>query len=193
MRRRVGGGRRRESCCSPTTFTVRRATPDDATAVAAFAERTFVETFGPDNTPEDLAAHVAKTFGIAQQSRELRDPSITTLLAERGRTLVAFAQLRRGEKPSCVTGPAPIELLRFYVDRPWHGQGVAKSLMRAVKDTARQAGAQTLWLGVWERNPRAIAFYAKCGFTDVGEQEFMVGSDRQTDRVMALSLEPDSR
>lgn len=175
------------------TFIIRQATPDDAPAVAAFAERTFVETFGADNTPKNLAAHVAKTFGVAQQSRELRDPSISTLLGESGRTLVAFAQLRRGQYPPCVTGPEPIELLRFYVDRPWHGQGIAQSLMRAVADSASQAGARTLWLGVWERNPRAIAFYAKCGFTDVGAQDFMVGSDRQTDRVMARSLQSGPR
>lgn len=176
-----------------TAFSIRQATPSDASAVAAFAERTFVETFGSDNTPEDLAAHVAKAFGIAQQSRELRDPNMLTLLGEDGRTLVAFAQLRRGDTPPCVPAPDSIELLRFYVDRPWHGRGIAQLLMRAVEDTARQAGARTLWLGVWERNPRAIAFYAKCGFTDVGEQEFVVGSDRQTDRVMARSLPPVSR
>jgi ribosomal protein S18 acetylase RimI-like enzyme len=170
------------------TFVVRQATPDDAPAVAAFAERTFVETFGPDNTPEDLATHVAKAFGNTQQTRELNDLQMITLLGESGRTLVAFAQLRRGEPPACVRGPDPIELLRFYVDRPWQGRGIAQSLMRAVEDTARQAGARTLWLGVWERNPRAIAFYAKCGFTDIGQQEFIVGSDRQTDRVMARSL-----
>lgn len=176
-----------------TRFTIRQATPSDAPAVAAFAERTFVETFGPDNTPEDLAAHVAKTFGIAQQSRELRDPHMITLLGESGSTLVAFAQLRRGYPPPCVTGPDPIELLRFYVDRPWQGRGIAQSLMRAVEDTAHYTGARTLWLGVWERNPRAIAFYGKCGFTDMGEQEFIVGSDRQTDRVMARSLRPGLR
>lgn len=172
------------------TFTIRVATPDDAPAVAAFARRTFVETFGPDNTPEDLAAHVAQTFGVTQQSRELRDANMITLIGESGRTLVAFAQLRRGDHPACITGADPIELLRFYVDRPWHGQGVAQSLMSAVEDAARRAGAGTLWLGVWERNPRAIAFYAKCGFTDVGEQEFIVGSDRQTDRVMMRSFRP---
>ncbi|MDQ4079377.1 MAG: GNAT family N-acetyltransferase [Gemmatimonadota bacterium] len=175
------------------TFTIRQATPDDAAAVAAFAERTFVETFGADNTPEDLAAHVAITFGTTQQSRELRNPNIITLLGETGDTLIALAQLRSGQYPPCVTGAEPVELMRFYVDRPWHGQGVAQLLMCTVRDTARQAGARTLWLGVWERNPRAIAFYAKCGFTDVGEQEFILGSDRQTDRVMARSLQSDPR
>ena len=178
---------------TPAPFVVRQATADDAAAVAAFAERTFVETFGADNTPDDLAAHVAKTFGVAQQTHELNDPRMITLLGETGRKLVAFAQLRRGEPPECVTGPDPIELLRFYVDRPSHGRGIAQSLMRAVEDAARGAGARTLWLGVWERNPRAIAFYAKCGFTDIGEQEFVVGSDRQTDRVMARSLSPVPR
>ena len=175
------------------TFIVRQATPDDAAGVAALAERTFVETFGPDNTPENLAAHVAKAFGVAQQTRELNDPQMITLLGETGRTLVAFAQLRRGEPPACVTGPDPIELLRFYVDRPWHGKGIAQALMRAVDAAAWHAGGRTLWLGVWERNPRAMAFYAKCGFTDIGQQEFMVGSDRQTDRVMARSLPPVPR
>lgn len=178
---------------TPATVAVRQATPGDARAVAAFAERTFVETFGPHNTPEDLAAHVAKAFGVAQQSAELRDPNMITLLGENGSTLVAFAQLRRGHNPPCVSGSDPIELLRFYVDRPWHGRGIAQSLMRAVEDAARQAGARTLWLGVWERNPRAIAFYARCGFADIGEQEFIVGSDRQRDRVMARSLQSGSR
>lgn len=173
---------------TPATLIVRQATPSDAAAVAAFAERTFVETFGRDNTPEDLAAHVAKAFGVAQQSDELRDPNMITLLGESGRTLVAFAQLRRGHHPPCVTGADPIELLRFYVDRPWHGQGIAQSLMNAAESSARQAGARTLWLGVWERNPRAIAFYAKCGFVDVGEHAFIFGTEEQTDRVMARSL-----
>lgn len=178
---------------SPKPTVIRRATIEDAAELAAFAERTFAETFGAENTPENLAAHLARAFGISQQSAELGDPRIVTLLIECGRTLVAFAQLRRGAPPACVTGSEPLEILRFYVDRPWHGRGVAQSLMAAVDDAARAVGAHTLWLGVWERNPRAIAFYAKCGFTDVGEQSFMVGGDRQTDRVMARSLRPAPR
>lgn len=178
---------------SPQPTVTRRATTQDAAELAVFAERAFSETFGADNAPENLAAYLAKAFGVAQQFAELADPRMITLVIECGRTLVAFAQLRRGAPPACVTGSEPIELLRFYVDRPWHGQGVAQSLMHAVDDVAREAGAHTLWLGVWERNPRAIAFYAKCGFTDVGTQSFMVGSDRQTDRVMARSLQSAAR
>ena len=67
-------------------------------------------------------------------------------------------------------------------------RGVAQSLMGAVDDVGRELGGRTLWLGVWERNPRAIAFYTKCGFVDVGTHLCIVGGDEQTDRVMAHSI-----
>ena len=87
--------------------------------------------------------------------------------------------------PAAVQGPAPLELKRLYVARAWHGQGVAQALMDAVLDAARASGARTLWLGVWERNPRAAAFYAKYGFTRVGEHTFVLGADAQTDWLLA--------
>jgi ribosomal protein S18 acetylase RimI-like enzyme len=167
---------------------IRRAKDDDAPRLAEFAQRTSVETFAADNSAEDMAAHVAKSFGPAIQLAEIRDPDMTTLLAELGPHMAGFAQVRRGSPPPCVAGPSPVELRRFYVDRPYHGRGIAQSLMRTVDELARELGGRTLWLGVWERNPRAIAFYAKCGFVDVGEHAFMFGTDQQTDRVMARSL-----
>ncbi len=80
------------------------------------------------------------------------------------------------------------ELWRFYVTREWHGRGIAQALMASVVTEAAGRGGQTLWLGVWERNSRARAFYGKCGFADVGEHVFLFGTDPQTDRVMARPL-----
>ncbi|HEV7923060.1 MAG TPA: GNAT family N-acetyltransferase [Thermoanaerobaculia bacterium] len=165
-------------------FSIRRAGPADAAPLAELAARTFAEAFAAGNTAEDLAAFLAATYGEAQQRREILDQDVITLLVEEGGTLIAFAQLRRGEAPQCVEGPDPVELARFYVDRPWHGRGVAQQLMEAARAAAQNLGARTFWLGVWERNPRAIAFYEKCGFRDVGSHLFLVGSDLQTDRVM---------
>jgi GNAT superfamily N-acetyltransferase len=169
---------------------IRQASIADAEELARFGARTWSETFGPENTPEDLALYLSQSYGPAQQAAELQDPSWTTLLAEEGGRLAGFAQVRTGPRPSCVTGPAPIELYRFYVDSPWHGKGLARQLMAAVDEEAIRRGASTLWLGVWERNPRAQAFYRKCGFVDVGEHMFMVGNDPQRDLVMARPLEP---
>jgi diamine N-acetyltransferase len=167
---------------------IRRASIADAEELARFGARTWSETFGAENTPDDLALYLAETYGPAQQTAELRDPSWTTLLAEEGGRMAGFAQVRTGPAPPCVTGPEPIELYRFYVDSPWHGKGLARRLMGAVDDEAVRRGGKTLWLGVWEHNPRAQAFYRKCGFVDVGEHTFVVGTDPQRDRVMEKIL-----
>lgn len=166
------------------SVTIRTGTPADAEALAELAARTFRDTFASDNRPEDLACYLAQAYGPGQQGRELADPDITTLLAGTEHALAAYAQLRRGHGPDCVSGESPLELWRFYVAREWHGRGLAHALMRHVEAEAERRGARTLWLGVWERNERALAFYRKCGFTDVGSHVFMVGSDAQTDRIM---------
>jgi GNAT superfamily N-acetyltransferase len=163
----------------------------DAPQLAAFASRTFEETFGPHNRPEDMHAHLKKAFGVEQQTQELLSPSMVTLLALHGATLVAFAQVQRKEPPAGILIDRPIELHRFYVDRPVHGKGVAQRLMLAVHAATRALHGQNLWLGVWERNPRAIAFYKKVGFVDRGSHEFLVGSDRQTDRVLVAPVQVD--
>ena len=123
-----------------------------------------------------------------QQTAELTDPAVITLLVDAGGQTIAYAQLRTGHAPGCVTGPRPIELWRFYIARDWHGRGIAQVLMDRVLAEAREAGAETMWLGVWERNARALAFYGKSGFADVGEHVFLFGTDPQTDRVMVRTL-----
>jgi len=85
-------------------------------------------------------------------------------------------------------GPDAIELRRFYIEGRWHGRGLAPALMEHVLRAAVARGAAVLWLGVWERNARAIRFYRKCRFLDVGSQVFVLGADPQTDRVMLRPL-----
>jgi GNAT superfamily N-acetyltransferase len=169
--------------------TIRRGMPADAQVLADFAARTFSQTFAEENRPEDMALYVNSTYGLSQQQAELADPEITTLLVEVDGQLAAFAQLVANAVPDCVSGVAPLELGRFYVAAPWQGRGVALALMKSVEIEARARGARTLWLGVWERNERAKSFYRKCGFRDVGSQPFVLGTDPQTDRVMARSLD----
>lgn len=161
---------------------IRRALPSDAAALAEIAERTFRDTFAADNNPDDLEAYIAKAYGEAQQWREIESGTVTLLVEDdHDGELIAFAQLiRRASSPH-----GDVEIARFYVDKTHHGRGIAQTLMQEAVETARRLGGTTLWLGVWEHNPRAIAFYVKCGFHDVGSHPFLVGTDLQTDRVMA--------
>lgn len=163
---------------------IRPATATDAAVLADLARRTFYDTFAATNNPNDMALHLQSVYGVDQQTLELTDRDITTLLVEEDGVAIAYAQLRTDHVPDCVTGPNPIEVWRFYVDRSWHGRGVAQTLMEGVRAVAREKGAKTMWLGVWEKNDRARAFYAKCGFADVGEHIFLFGTDPQTDLVM---------
>ena len=174
----------------PSSFTNRRGQPSDAAALADFGARTFADAFGPDNRPEDIAAHLASSFRPSLQAAELADPDVITLLLERDGRLAAYAQLRRRPGPACVRGTAQVELRRFYVDRPWHGQGLAQRLMTDVRGAARELDGRIIWLSVWEKNPRAIAFYARSGFRDVGANHFWVGADRQNDRIMVEDIAP---
>ena len=96
--------------------------------------------------------------------------------------------MRAAQPPAGIAARDPVELKRFYVDKPWQGQGLARKLMEAVERRRAARGGRELWLGVLERNERAQAFYRKYGFRKVGTQIFVVGTDPQTDHVMLREL-----
>jgi len=179
---------------STESITIRPARPQDATELSALIARTFSETFGPHTPPDDLAVHVASTYTPELQAAEIVDPAGNILVVETtaphgNSSLIGYAHLFRSPAPAVITGPTPLELKRFYVDFSWHGRGIAQMLMTEVLRTAMAQGARTLWLGVWEGNARAIAFYRKYGFLRVGEHLFPVGSDPQIDWLLVRSLD----
>jgi ribosomal protein S18 acetylase RimI-like enzyme len=168
--------------------TLRRAYLDDSEALAHLAERTFRETFAMENSLTDMDLHCAKNFGTEIQRQEILDPNWATILAEVEGQLIAFAQVRLHSPKECVAADHPSELHRLYVEKEWHGRGVAHKLMSKILSTALDAGADHIWLGVWEHNPRAIAFYGKYGFRVVGEHIFQFGRDPQRDLVMMAEV-----
>ena len=170
-------------------MTIRLAATADAGALAELADHTFREAFGAMNSPEDMALHCRQSYSPAQQTEEILASDRATLLYETAAGLAGYAQLRWGAAaPQCITGPAPGEVLRFYVSSEHHGHGVATALMDAALELLAQRGCRTAWLGVWERNPRAIAFYRKRGFVEAGEQIFVLGTDHQRDKVFVKPL-----
>jgi diamine N-acetyltransferase len=168
---------------------VRRATVDDAAMLAVLEARLFVQAFGPANDPDDIRMHLLETFSPEKQLAEIADPARALWIAEDGEGhAVGYAMLRVGNMEPGVVGERPAEVQRIYADATWHGRGVGAALMRACIDRAIASGCDVIWLGVWERNPRAIAFYGKMGFKTVGRHTFMLGRDLQHDLVMARAL-----
>lgn len=167
---------------------LRRGEARDAAALAELGARTFSDTFLADNDPADIAAFLAATFSPEKQATELGDPSISYLVAEIDGALVGYAMLHRGAAPACIEGKAPIEIARLYVARAQLGRGSGDALMAKCVEDARNAGHDMIWLGVWERNARAIRFYERWGFRAVGQHVFVVGKDAQNDLLLSRSL-----
>lgn len=167
---------------------IRHAEADDAGLLAELGARLFSETFVAYNTPEDMAAYLAASFGQALQAAELSDPRSTFLIAEIDALAVGYAMLYPGAAPDAVADEQPIELVRLYAAQEWLGRGVGGALMRVCIDEARQKGYRTLWLSVWEHNNRARTFYRKWNFREVGEHIFQLGADSQTDILMERSI-----
>jgi GNAT superfamily N-acetyltransferase len=166
----------------------RHPTLQDAERLAQFAARIYYETFVSSNTPENMQAYLESAFTLPLLTAELKDPNAIFFLAEDEDHLAGYAKLLPGEVPECVQGEAPIELVRFYVDQRWHGTGLASSLMELCLSEAKRRGFKTMYLGVWERNFRAQAFYRKWDFTRVGEHIFQMGDDPQTDWWMSRPI-----
>jgi diamine N-acetyltransferase len=173
-----------------TPYRFRRANDADALELSALAERTFRHAFEAVNTAADMQAHCAATYSEAIQRAEIHQPGGETWVADADGRLVAYVQLRLDAASPIINGDRPIEIRRFYVDASRHGGGLAHAFMAHVLARAEDCGSRTVWLGVWERNPRAIAFYRKWGFEAVGEQTFKLGNDPQRDVVMSRNLQP---
>jgi GNAT superfamily N-acetyltransferase len=168
-------------------LTIRLAGSDDVPQLVDLAVRTFRDAFGHENDPADIELHVAGHYTLERMGAEVADPEHTTLLAEMEGRLAGYAQLDT-VPPSLPLGPGGRMLHRFYLDQAWIGRGIALPLMAAVKQDARRRGATFLWLTVWERNARAIAFYHKCGFTVAGSTAFKLGTELQQDWVMTCPI-----
>lgn len=171
-----------------TPFVIRRAVAEDAADLAALAEKTFRDAFAGDNDPGDMDDYCRTAFAPDLQRAQILDADIDTLLAcDAQGAVAAYVQLRPGA-PAEGAAPGPIELWRFYVDAAHHGRGLAQRLLASAFEAAAARGARTMWLGVWERNFRAQAFYRKFGFTEIGRHTFTLGRDRQTDLLMARPI-----
>jgi ribosomal protein S18 acetylase RimI-like enzyme len=169
-----------------SVYTYRDATMADAQALAAFAERTFTDTFGHLYPPEDLAAFVESKYRTPIIAAEIADPDTRYRLALRGGAIAGYCKM--GAVDMAVDTTDALELHRLYVDSDTKGAGVAQVLMDEALAWARGKGATVMYLSVWENNARAQAFYRRYGFEHIGEHKFMVGRVADRDFIWRLRL-----
>ncbi|HEV3414146.1 MAG TPA: GNAT family N-acetyltransferase [Puia sp.] len=161
----------------------------EAELIADLSRRTFVDTFAPHNTPKNMDLFLNTQFTHKQLMDQVGAPGNTFLLARLDGEAVGYARLFEGtELPRDISGTKAIEVARIYAAQHVIGKGVGKALMQASIDLACQKGKEWIWLGVWEHNHRAIAFYEKMGFAIFDRHIFLLGQDVQYDWCMRRKL-----
>ena len=171
------------------TFTIRSCSKDDAVALSTVAAATFLETYAGIVDGPDIVFHCGTTHAPHAYARLLSDPGKRLFLAEidEGNAPIGFMLMGAPDLP-VETGPDDMELTRIYALHRFHGGGLGQALMDTAIATAREAGAKRLLLAVYSRNARALAFYGRNGFRQVGTRVFHVGDNGYDDYVLAKAL-----
>ena len=169
-------------------ITIRYATGDDAELIADLSRKTFHETFGYVNTKENMDKFMNEQFTRQKLMSEVTEPGNTFLLAFDGNIPVGYVRMREGQRFPEFGEKDSIEIVRIYVVNTYLGTGIGQQLMRQCIFVAKELKKDIIWLGVWEKNPRAIAFYTKWGFEKFNEHNFLLGDDLQKDWLMMKSL-----
>ncbi|MGF7216324.1 ribosomal protein S18 acetylase RimI-like enzyme [Spirosoma lacussanchae] len=166
---------------------IRPATAADAALLADLSAVTMCEAFGPPHNPAPVVdAYIQSALTPETLATELNDKRSVFFIADQDGSAVGFAKLRRHAPPRRMPLPyrsrgQAVEIQRIYLLNSQIGQGQGRLLMNYCLDWARQQGYKAVWLGVWERNERALGFYQRMGFERFGFHYFQFGPERQRD------------
>ncbi|MCK6691358.1 MAG: GNAT family N-acetyltransferase [Thermoanaerobaculia bacterium] len=167
------------------TLLLTRILPGEATTLRDFAEATFRVAWQHDNEPEPFEAYCREAFSLEKIKTELAAPDSEFYFARLGGEIVAYLELNPGRQPHHDwDAGAAFQLERIYVSHTLQSRGLGAELLRFVENRARETGAEWVWLSVWQRSPRSVAFYQKNGYDIFGVETFWVGNDPQPDWLM---------
>ena len=158
----------------------------DAQMLLDFAKRAFIDSYSHLNTPENMEIYLDENFTIEKIKTELSDSANIFSGIFSGPNLVAYSKLRPNNYNSSNATNQVIELERIYVAKEYHGLKMGKLLMNHCKEYAKSKNFSELWLGVWDQNEKAIAFYKKMGFEIFSSHVFVLGTEKQNDYLMRI-------
>jgi len=171
---------------SAENIEIRNAGPADARLLSVLATATFYEAYFEQDDPHNLADYIVESFEVDAIGKQLADPNAAFLIAFCSGCAVGFAKLITGSREPCIAAARTVELKRIYlVERAWR-QGVGELLLGRCVEEARRTGMDSIWLGVWQMNARALPFYEKHGFVKMGTLEFPYGDSVGINDVMEL-------
>lgn len=167
---------------------LRKITIADLVELQTISKQTFYETFADLNGADDMQKYLDNNLSIDQLKVELSDENSEFYFASADKKVIGYLKINFGPAQTEINDKSALEIERIYVLKDFHGKKVGQILFNKVIDIAKQTKAGYVWLGVWEKNLRAINFYKKNGFLEFDQHIFKLGDDEQTDIMMRLKL-----
>ncbi|AND38296.1 GNAT family N-acetyltransferase [Cytobacillus oceanisediminis] len=170
------------------TINMKKCTLEDLSRLQEISYETFNETFKEQNSPENMEAYLEKAFNLKQLETELSQRSSQFYFVEIDGETAGYLKVNTDEAQTEEMGDEALEIERIYIRSPFQKQGLGKYLYNKALEVAMEQNKKKIWLGVWEKNEKAIAFYKKMGFVQTGAHSFYMGDEEQTDFIMAKIL-----
>ncbi|MFC7523196.1 GNAT family N-acetyltransferase [Parapedobacter sp. GCM10030251] len=167
---------------------IRKVTLAEVGPLQQIARQTFSDTFSSVNSIENIEKYLAERLSIDALKSELQNENSEFYFAEDHDRIVGYLKINVGNAQTERQEPDALEIERIYVLKEFQGKRVGQRLYQKAVEIAGEKNARYVWLGVWEENDRAIAFYKKCGFAEFDKHIFTLGTDEQTDIMMKLQL-----
>ncbi|RKS92481.1 ribosomal protein S18 acetylase RimI-like enzyme [Flavobacterium limicola] len=170
------------------TIEIRKATVSDLETIQKISIQTFIETFAAVNTPENITDYIKDSLNAEQLTDELNNANSQFYLAYSDTEVVGYLKINFGDAQTETINENALEVQRIYVLQNFHGKNIGQLLLDEVSKIAKSTGVDSIWLGVWEENHRALRFYTKNGFVVFDKHVFMMGNDEQTDLLMRFQI-----
>ncbi len=161
---------------------------EHAEIIADVGQRSFYDAFSEHNSPDDMNKYLSEKFSTENIKKEILEPTAKFYIAYFENTPVGYLKLLAAEIPGEIKGKNPIEIQRIYVLKEYYDKKIGKELMLAAIDYASKNSFDSIWLGVWQLNIRAVEFYKKWGFEIFGSRNFKLGNDIKDDFLMIKPL-----
>lgn len=165
-----------------------KVTCEEVETLQKISIQTFSDTFAPMNSEENMRIYLEKSFTIKKLKDELNNPDSTFYFAKIDHQVVGYLKLNFGSSQTELKDQSAIEIERIYVSKDYHGKNVGQLLFQKAIGIGKENHYNYIWLGVWEKNYRALKFYRKNGFREFDTHIFMMGNEEQTDLLMKLDL-----
>ena len=167
---------------------IQKVTLNDLIKLQQIGKKTFAETFASDNSEENMQAYLEKGFSLEKLKSELEDKNSEFYFAILDDEVNGYLKINFGYTQTEIKDENSLEIERIYVLKEFHGKKVGQKLYEKAMEIAAEKKVDYVWLGVWEKNPRAIRFYEKNGFIEFDKHVFKLGNDAQTDIMMKLQM-----